>query len=129
MNFSDYTAASTAPRIYGDIYSMLNQKHLKARRYKAFKNLILTNIDIPISGLEWTTIDNIHSSQMVPQGLCCANQYLLMTSYAHKPAFCQNCPGCTEYKGRKLCKNNRDRACSCRRNRLSSSKRICVDFL
>ncbi len=86
MNFSDHTAASTAPRIYGDIYSMLNQKHLKARRYKAFKNLILTNIDIPISGLEWTTIDNIHSSQMVPQGLCCANQYLLMTSYAHKPA-------------------------------------------
>lgn len=86
MNPSDYVAASTAPRIYNDIYSMLNQKHLKALRYKAFKNLILTNTDIPIPGLEWTSIDNTYISQTVPQGVCCANQYLLVTSYAHKPA-------------------------------------------
>lgn len=86
MNFSNDTAASTAPRVYDNIYSMLNQKHLKNRRYKTFKNLILTNIDIPICGLEWTAIDNIRSSEMVPQGVCCAGQYLLITSYAHKPS-------------------------------------------
>lgn len=86
MNYSDHMAASTAPRIYNDIYSMLNQKHLRALRYKAFKHLILTNIDIPVPGLEWTSIDNTCISQTVPQGICCANQYLLMTSYAHKPA-------------------------------------------
>lgn len=86
MNHSDHITASTAPRIYSDIYSMLNQKHLKAFRYKAFKNLIFTDMDIPVPGLEWTSIDNTYISQTVPQGVCCANQYLLMTSYAHKPA-------------------------------------------
>jgi len=87
MNSLTHTAASTAPRIYRDIHSMLNQKHLKGLRYRAFKNLVLDSIDIPVPGIEWTSIEGARTNQMVPQGICCANEYLLMTSYAHKPDF------------------------------------------
>lgn len=86
MTSSMHTAASTAPRIYPDIHSMLNQKHLRALRYKTFKHLVLDSVDIPVPGLEWTSIEGTRTSQMVPQGICCTGQYLLMTSYSHKPS-------------------------------------------
>lgn len=78
------TAANTNPRIYTDIHSMLNQRHLKALRYKSFQNLVLDSIDIPIPGLDWTKIEGVCTNQMVPQGICYTGQYLLITSYAHR---------------------------------------------
>lgn len=85
MNSSaQITAVNINPRIYADIHTMLGQKQLKSFRYKSFKNLVLDSINIPIPGLDRTSIEGTSTNQMVPQGICCTGQYLLITSYAHR---------------------------------------------
>jgi hypothetical protein len=50
-------------------------------KYISFKNLYQKKISSAIPGLQYTEMDGKSSSQMVPQGICIAGDYMLITAY------------------------------------------------
>lgn len=75
--------ADTTPKIYPTLSEMLNQKGLKNPIYSTFKNILLSEYNIPVPGLAYTSLRGVTANQMTPQGICCTGSYLLVTSYCH----------------------------------------------
>ena len=67
---------STGPRIYSDFTTSPAYK-----KYTVFANLYVANKAIPIPGLEHTDVNGADCTTMVPQGMCFAGDYLLLSAY------------------------------------------------
>jgi len=57
------------------------------RKYTGFSSMYLDDFSTAIPGLEYTMIDDIVCGQMVPQGLCIAGKYMLITAYDNTRKF------------------------------------------
>lgn len=62
-----------------------NDKFVKTvDRYGQFDYLLQEEDGIAVPGLTYTNLGDFYSSSMVPQGLCMANDYILVTAYDSK---------------------------------------------
>lgn len=50
-------------------------------RYARFKDMYLEEMSTAVPGLEYTNMEGAGSTQMVPQGICIAGDYMLITAY------------------------------------------------
>jgi len=53
-------------------------------RYEDFEKMYHYEYSTAIPGLEYTSIGNSYSMQMIPQGICIAGQYMLITAYDYE---------------------------------------------
>ncbi|MCI9137398.1 MAG: hypothetical protein HFH48_07520 [Lachnospiraceae bacterium] len=58
-----------------------NQFRSTLNRYRSFQNLYQPDYSTPVPGLENTDVLGENCSQMVPQGICIAGDYMLVTAY------------------------------------------------
>lgn len=67
---------STAPRIYSDFV-----KSPAYKNYTDFAKLYVSKYSIAIPGLEHTDVNGKDCTTMVPQGICFAKEYLIVSAY------------------------------------------------
>ncbi len=67
---------STTPRIYSDLTTSAAYKN-----YSDFANLYTAKYSTPIPGLTHTDVSGKDCTTMVPQGLCIANEYMIISAY------------------------------------------------
>jgi uncharacterized repeat protein (TIGR02543 family) len=67
---------STAPRIYTDLKTSPAYKN-----YEDFAALYTAKYSTPVPGLEHTDVNGKDCTSMIPQGLCIANDYMIVSAY------------------------------------------------
>ena len=73
---AEAVSVSTGARIYSDFKSSPAYK-----KYKDFANLYVSKYAIPVPGLAHTDVSGTDCTTMVPQGICFADDYMVVSAY------------------------------------------------
>ena len=73
---AEAASVSTGARIYSDF-----KTSPAYNKYKDFANLYVSKYSIPVPGLAHTDVNGTDCTTMVPQGICFADDYMVLSAY------------------------------------------------